>query len=508
MATSRLGQGAQDLARRRAVKTRPARVEAVDASTLSAPETPAAGKVPIAEIARHPLNPRGVVEGTGEEFDNLVQSIREMGVLEPLVVAARSVFEKAHPDLAGELPDGVQWVLIAGERRLRAAEAAELTKVPVTSGDHLMADGMDVEAMVVENVNREALTPLQEAQAYRMLIDGGATQRLIADRVGRAQSHISKRLRLLLLPDDAQEQIRTGELGIKDAEALAAVAASDLEKVWADAQQWGVSNAVRRNEARKDQAARERKAQKKAQQSAAEHNVQLLAEDALPSGFDWTEAELTDEADIEAARAAGTLAAVQPWAGTDAIRLVDTSWTPSPEQESANDRAEQRQERERQIERDRKAAATARREHLAVLAGSRRPMWEIAAELAATVIARADTEAARLASKLMPALGAADPATAAKPGDYDAWRAQIAAASTADRITAARLLGLARLDSLTHHPWRSRYDLDSVQYIERLEAETPYERTPYDQALWPSAEDLDDEDATDLLDDDTEDDDR
>ena len=185
--TSRLGQGAQDLARRRSMK-RPTRTE-----TPAAPEPTgetdqgtgiATAKAAIDTIARHPLNPRGVVArmdatGSNEEFDALAQSIHEVGVLEPLVVTRRALFEQKRPDLAGELFDGAEWVLIAGERRLRAAQVAGLKSVPITSGDHLMADLLDVEAMVVENVNREALTPLQEAHAFQMLVDGGATLKMV-----------------------------------------------------------------------------------------------------------------------------------------------------------------------------------------------------------------------------------------------------------------------------------------------------------------------------------------
>ena len=133
-------------------------------------------------LQSNPLQPRGVI--TPDSLTDLVESIREQGILEPIVVA--------------RTPAGYQ--IIAGERRWRAAKVLGLAKVPVVVKD-TTPQGM-LEMSIVENVQREDLNPIERALAYRRLIDEfglGTTE--VAKRVGKSVPTVSNTIRLLSLPD-------------------------------------------------------------------------------------------------------------------------------------------------------------------------------------------------------------------------------------------------------------------------------------------------------------------
>jgi len=139
----------------------------------------------------NPLQPRGVI--TPESLTELVNSIREQGILEPLVVA--------------KTPAGYQ--IIAGERRWRAAKLLGLKKVPVVVKE-TTPRGM-LEMSIVENVQREDLNPIERAQAYKRLIDEfGMSVTEIANRVGKSLPTISNTLRLLTLPDAIKDALAAG----------------------------------------------------------------------------------------------------------------------------------------------------------------------------------------------------------------------------------------------------------------------------------------------------------
>lgn len=158
--------------------------------------------VNISRIDVNPNQPR--LEFEEEYLEELSESIREFGVIQPLIVkrAGRDRFE-----------------LIAGERRLRAAGMAGLTKVPVVIRD---ADEQESALIaLIENVQRENLSFLEEAMAYKKLIeDHGLTQAQIASRVGKKQSTISNKLRVLTLPEDIREIITKENLSERHARAL------------------------------------------------------------------------------------------------------------------------------------------------------------------------------------------------------------------------------------------------------------------------------------------------
>jgi ParB family chromosome partitioning protein len=143
-----------------------------------------------------------------DELEALAQSVREKGVLQPLLV--RPVDEA---DAAFEL--------IAGERRWRAAQRAGLHQVPILV--RALSDVEALEIALIENLQREDLTALEEAEAYRRLIDQfGRTQANLADAVGKSRSHVANTLRLLSLPEAVRRRLEEGAISAGHARALLA----------------------------------------------------------------------------------------------------------------------------------------------------------------------------------------------------------------------------------------------------------------------------------------------
>lgn len=168
---------------------------------------------PIAFIQPNPYQPRK--NFVPEELESLAASIREKGVLQPLVV--RQVAEN-------------KYELIAGERRLRAAKMAELEKVPALIKDIAIADRLEL--ALIENIQRENLSPLEEAEAYAKLIEEfGLTQDLVAKRVGKNRSTVANSVRLLQLPEYAIQGLAEGFLSAGHARVLLSIADPDIMKL-------------------------------------------------------------------------------------------------------------------------------------------------------------------------------------------------------------------------------------------------------------------------------------
>ncbi|MEK9578737.1 MAG: ParB/RepB/Spo0J family partition protein, partial [Aquiluna sp.] len=154
-----------------------------------------------ARIVPNPQQPRSVFDP--EAFAELVHSVREFGVLQPIVVR----------------PRGDDFELIMGERRLRAAKEVGLPAIPAvvreTADENMLRDAL------LENLHRANLNPLEEASAYRQLLeDFGSTQEELADRLGRSRPQITNTLRLLRLPLDVQGKVASGVLSAGHARAL------------------------------------------------------------------------------------------------------------------------------------------------------------------------------------------------------------------------------------------------------------------------------------------------
>lgn len=166
-------------------------------------------QIEINQLQPNPLQPRGSI--TAESLVDLVDSIKEHGVLEPLVVA--------------KTPAGYQ--IIAGERRWRASKLAGLTHVPAIIRE-TSPKGM-LEMALVENVQRVDLNPLDRAKGFeRLLNEFGLTTSEIAVRIGKSVAYVSNSLRLLSLPDALKDGLLSGLISEGHARALAAIEDSDL----------------------------------------------------------------------------------------------------------------------------------------------------------------------------------------------------------------------------------------------------------------------------------------
>jgi len=159
-------------------------------------------QVPVTTIQPNRLQPRR--DFVEEPLDQLANSIKQNGVLQPLVVR----------------PVGAGFELIAGERRWRAAQRAGLQHVPVVVRE--ASDREALELALVENIQRESLNPLDEAAAYRRLMEEfQLTQEAVAERVAKSRSAVANSLRLLALPEAVKMEIRAGRLSGGHARAIA-----------------------------------------------------------------------------------------------------------------------------------------------------------------------------------------------------------------------------------------------------------------------------------------------
>src|SRR5947199_1994799 len=174
----------------------------LDALLSSMPGTDeATSDIPIDQIHVNPNQPRKLFDS--KALNELAASIQTSGVIQPIVV-------RRHGD---------SYQLIAGERRWRAAKIAGLTRIPAVVRD--ATDAQSLELALVENLLREDLNPMEEAEAYqRLLAEFGWTQEELAQRVGRDRSSIANCLRLLKLPALIQADLRAGRLTMGHARAL------------------------------------------------------------------------------------------------------------------------------------------------------------------------------------------------------------------------------------------------------------------------------------------------
>jgi ParB family chromosome partitioning protein len=176
--------------------------------TREATGVPLDQMIPIEKIRPNPDQPRKQFEVA--PLDELVASIREKGVLQPLIV--RRV--------------GDMYEIVAGERRWRAAQQAQLHQLPVVVRD--FTDTEVLEVAIIENIQRADLNPIEEAAGYQQLMDRfGHTQEKMAEALGKSRSHIANLLRLLNLPSSIQNHVLKGELSAGHARAL--ITATDPE---------------------------------------------------------------------------------------------------------------------------------------------------------------------------------------------------------------------------------------------------------------------------------------
>lgn len=158
--------------------------------------------IPIENIVPNPDQPRR--NFTQDHLDELAASIKEKGVIQPLIVRQKE--------------DG-KYEIVAGERRWRASQMAQLHELPVVVRDY--NDTEVLEIAIIENIQRADLNPVEEAAGYRALMDKfGHTQEKLSEALGKSRSHIANLMRLLNLPDDVQSLLKAGDLSAGHARAL------------------------------------------------------------------------------------------------------------------------------------------------------------------------------------------------------------------------------------------------------------------------------------------------
>ena len=172
--------------------------------------------VPIENVHPNPDQPRRHFDV--DELNDLAGSIRSKGIIQPLVV-------RAHPEKTGE------YEIVAGERRWRASQLAQLHELPIVVREFSDLDVLEI--AIIENIQRADLNPIEEAIGYRQLMDKfGHTQEQMAEALGKSRPHIANVLRLLALPKDVQAFVINGSLSSGHARALiTAPNVSDLARV-------------------------------------------------------------------------------------------------------------------------------------------------------------------------------------------------------------------------------------------------------------------------------------
>jgi ParB family chromosome partitioning protein len=166
--------------------------------------------VPIELLHPNPHNPRKIFRE--DDLEDLARSIRDKGLLQPLVVRPRG--------------DGRSYEIVAGERRWRAAQRAGVHDLPVLIRE--LSDGESLEIALIENIQRSDLNAIEEARGYAQLINQFAyTQQQLAAAVGKSRSHIANTMRLLALPEAARAKVEEGVISAGHARALIATDNAD-----------------------------------------------------------------------------------------------------------------------------------------------------------------------------------------------------------------------------------------------------------------------------------------
>ena len=177
----------------------------------------ALAQIPLDRISANPYQPRRIFNE--QSLEDLTRSVREHGIVQPLVVTRTA---------------DNRYRLIAGERRFRAAQRAGLPSVPAVIKD-LQKEGDALQIALIENIQREDLNPIEEANAYHQLHDEfGLTQEEISRRVGKERSTVANFLRLLKLPETVKQRLASGQLSMGHARALLSLDSAKKQEQLAD----------------------------------------------------------------------------------------------------------------------------------------------------------------------------------------------------------------------------------------------------------------------------------
>jgi len=157
--------------------------------------------ISITDIQKNPYQPRK--EFDGEKLDELAQSIKENGIIQPIIVRQSPV---------------IGYEILAGERRYRASLLAGLRSIPAVVKQ--LSDQEMMVQSIIENLQRENLNPIEEARAYESLVEKGFTHAEIADKMGKSRPYISNSIRLLSLPEQILSEVENGKLSQAHARSL------------------------------------------------------------------------------------------------------------------------------------------------------------------------------------------------------------------------------------------------------------------------------------------------
>lgn len=435
--------------------------------------------IPLRDIAPNPDNPGERLE----DLDGLVASVLEVGVIVPLTVASAADHLAAHPEHAATVA-GRPWVLRAGHRRHAAATRAGLEEVPAWVIDGAVAGERGDEAILHENLHRQALTPIQEGEAFaRILERRGISQRDLAKHIGVSQAQISKRLALLTLPIEIQRVVGSGVVPVIDALTLGeaepevvATVAQLLAETPARAQE-GLPTLTRTASAMVlGQRRRER-----AELVAQERSGRVVDYNTLTKEFQgrhW-DYRLNTEREIKAAQKRGDLIVV-PNTDSWSSSVTPLFYRAADPQAAATKPTRSAHEQKRlDDEKGRKAGMKARRAFLPTLLV--KPSAATIAHVTSLALIGGeglDAQSAEVARKVA-AAAKFGPATEAAGWE---WRQQIVGVAQADRPKMAYLVALACLEdraSWTNTTWATSV----TEYFDHLVA-SGYEPTPWEKALY------------------------
>lgn len=212
-------------------------------------------QVPVAKVEASPLQPRHRFDEAA--IAELADSVRERGVLQPILVR----------------PSDDGYEVVAGERRLRAARLAGLETVPAVVRD--MSDQEALEVAIVENLQREDLNDVEQARAYKQLLDFGLSQEQVANAVGKSRSAVANTLRLLTLDDEVLKALEDGTITAGHARAI--LAQPEGDRAWAFQEIVSKGLSVRQAEQLKRPAARDKKGPKASPYRGLEEDLSRFA---------------------------------------------------------------------------------------------------------------------------------------------------------------------------------------------------------------------------------------
>ena len=440
----------------------------------------------VDQMAPNPDNP---AERSDTVDADLLASIQQIGVLVPLVVMSRERFVAGRPEHA-EAVGAAEWVVLAGHRRRRHALEAGVEEVDAIVRDDL-EERVD-EVVIAENVHRADLRPIQEALAYhRVLERRGLSQRKAAEHLGVPQGQISKRLRLLQLPESVWPLVDEGELEIQRATELlteldaveddlrervrdlltrvcdTATSDPEVREQWKGSWSWQLVQALRAAV----QQARDEVAQTAAREQAEAEGLEVVLDPGSKWGVNAWDRVLTTKKDIEAARKKGTLV-------VGANRHGGPKYYTDAKRDTAAKKLSPYEQEQREQQRLRKHAMTARRDFLTARLADPGFLRAARPLIPLCVVGGVNLGdgAAQVAIKVRGTSGIGPEPT---KGETWGWRHALARERNRDAV--AVLLAIGGLEdraSWTHASWGERSVVEYLEWLMRQGYEpTPWEAT-------------------------------